>query len=71
MSYSADRRAIYAPISTMESERLASKGRTYTEKALAGNYAVGDVVAFRRTYRCIGVGKGDKCRVTGFDHGGR
>ena len=35
----------------MESERLVSKGYTNAEKALAGNYAVGDVVAFHRPYK--------------------
>ena len=55
----------------MESERLVSKGYTNAEKALAGNYAVGDVVAFHRPYKRIGVEKGDERRVMGVDHKGR
>ena len=57
--------------STMESERLVSKGYTNAEKALAGNYAAGDVVAFHRPYKRIGVGKGDERRVAGVDHKAR
>ena len=52
----------------MMSERLVSKGYTSAEKALAGNYAVGDTVAFHRPYRRIGVAKGDERRVAGVDH---
>ena len=52
----------------MRSERLVSKGYTNAEKALAGNYAAGDVVAFHRSYRRIGVEKGDERRVTGVNH---
>ena len=48
-------------------ERLVSKGYTHAEKALARNYAKGDVVAFYRPYRRIGVGKGDERRVVGID----
>ena len=55
----------------MESQRLVSKGYTGPEKALAGNYAVGDVVAFHRPYKRIGVGKGDERRVVGVDHKAR
>ena len=55
----------------MQSERLVSRGYTNAEKALAGNYAVGDVVAFHRPYRRIGVGKGDERRVTGVNHKAR
>ena len=55
----------------MESERLVSKGYTNAEKALAGNYAAGDVVAFHRPYKRIGVEKGDERRVMGVDHKGR
>ncbi len=51
----------------MQSERLVSKGYTNAEKALAANYAVGDVVAFHRPYQRIGVGKGDERTVTGVD----
>ena len=49
----------------MESERLASKGYTNAERALAANYAPGDVVAFHRPYKRLGVGKGDERRVAG------
>ena len=52
----------------MQNERLVSKGYTNAEKALAGNYAAGDAVAFHRPYKRIGVGKGDERRVMGVDH---
>ena len=52
----------------MAAERLVSKGYTHAEKALAGNYATGDVVAFHRPYKRLGVEKGDERRVTGIDH---
>ena len=52
----------------MESERLVSKGYTNAEKSLAGNYAMGDVVAFHRPYKRIGVEKGDERRIAGVDH---
>ncbi|MDE0702947.1 MAG: relaxase domain-containing protein, partial [Rhodospirillaceae bacterium] len=55
----------------MASERLVSKGYTNAEKALAANYAPGDVVAFHRPYRRIGVEKGDERRVAGVDHRSR
>ena len=55
----------------MESERLVSKGYTNAEKALAANYGVGDVVAFHRPYKRIGVGKGDERQVIGVDHRAR
>ena len=55
----------------MRSERLVSKGFTNAEKALAANYAPGDVVAFHRPYKRIGVEKGDERQVTGVDHGER
>ena len=55
----------------MESERLVSMGYTNAEKALAGNYGAGDVVAFHRPYRRIGVEKGDERRVMGIDHKAR
>ena len=57
---------IHGPV--LESERLVSKGYTNAEKVLAGNYAMGDVVAFHRPYRRIGVEKGDERRVTGIDY---
>ena len=50
-----------------EVERLVSKGYTQAEKALAHNYAKGDVVAFYRSYKRIGVDKGDERRVVGLD----
>ena len=52
----------------MASERLVSKGYTNAEKALADNYAPGDVVAFHRPYKRIGVEKGDERRVVGVHH---
>ena len=52
----------------LESERLVSMGYTNAEKALAANYGVGDVVAFHRPYKRIGVEKGDERRVMGVDH---
>ena len=55
----------------MVSERLVSKGYTNAEKALAGNYAPGDVVAFHRSYQRLGVEKGDERRVVGVDHEAR
>ena len=55
----------------MESERLVSKGYTNAEKALAANYGVGDVVAFHRPYKRIGVEKGDERRVMGVDRNAR
>ena len=51
----------------MMSERMVSKGYTNAEKALADNYEPGDVVAFHRPYKRIGVEKGDERRVTGVD----
>ena len=52
---------------TMESERLVSKGYTNAEKSLAANYGRGDVVAFHRPYKRIGVEKGDERAVVGVD----
>ena len=54
---------LHGPAATVE--RLVSKGYTHAEKALAGNYAPHDVVAFHRPYKRIGVGKGDERRVVG------
>ena len=53
---------------SMQAERLVSKGYTNAEKSLAGNYGVGDVVAFHRPYKRIGVAKGDERRVAGVDY---
>ncbi|MCY4488009.1 MAG: conjugative relaxase [Deltaproteobacteria bacterium] len=55
----------------MFSERLVSKGYTNAAKALADNYAPGDVVAFHRSYQRLGVEKGDERRVVGVDHEAR
>ena len=53
----------------METERLASRGYTNAEKALARNYMAGDVVGFHRPYKRLGVEKGDELRVAGVDNG--
>ena len=50
-----------------QGEQLVSRGYTRAEKALAANYAPGDVVAFHRPYRRLGVGKGDERRVVEVD----
>ncbi len=55
----------------MASERLVSMGYTNAEKTLAGNYGPGDVVAFHRPYKRIGVEKGDERRVMGVDYKAR
>ncbi len=55
----------------LQAERLVSKGYTNAEKALAGNYAAGDVVVFHRPYKRLGVEKGDERRVAGVDHKAR
>ena len=57
--------AIVGP--ALGTERLVSRGYTNAEKALAANYAPGDVVAFHRAYKRLGVGKGDELRVVGID----
>ena len=44
---------------------------TSAEKALASNYAVGDVVAFHRPYKRLGVEKGDERRIERVDRGKR
>ena len=54
-----------------QGEQLVSRGYTRAEKALAANYAPGDVVAFHRRYRRLGVAKGDERRVVEVDHGRR
>ena len=51
----------------MTTERLASRGYTNAEKALARNYMTGDVVGFHRPYKRLGVEKGDELRVAGVD----
>ena len=55
----------------MVSQRLVSKGYTNAEKAVAGNYAPGDVVAFHRPYKRLGVEKGDERLVVSVDHEAR
>ena len=54
-----------------EGERLVSYGYTKAEKALAANYAPGDVVAFHRSYRRLGVEKGEERKVVRVDHRSR
>ena len=61
--------AVHGP--ALEGERLVSKGYTSAEKTLPANYAAGDVVAFHRPYKRLGVAKGDELRVAGVDHGTR
>ena len=51
----------------MKGERLISRGYTNAEKSLAANYGPGDVVAFHRAYKRLGVEKGDELRVAGVD----
>ncbi|MCY4440548.1 MAG: AAA family ATPase, partial [Deltaproteobacteria bacterium] len=55
----------------LDGERLVSRGYTKAEKTIASNYAPGDVVAFHRAYKRIGVEKGDELRVAGMDREGR
>ena len=55
----------------MAGERLVSRGYTSAEKTLAANYRAGDVVAFHRPYKRLGVEKGDELRVAGVDREGR
>ncbi|MDE0031532.1 MAG: conjugative relaxase [Deltaproteobacteria bacterium] len=52
----------------LQTQRLVSKGYTAAEKTLISNYARGDVVAFHRSYKRLGVEKGDERRVQGVDH---
>ena len=52
-----------------EGERLVSYGYTNAEKTVAANYAPGDVVAFQRDYRSLGVAKGDERRIARVDQG--
>ena len=49
-------------------QRLVSRGYTRAEMAIAENYSPGDVVAFHRGYRRIGVEKGDERRVSHVGH---
>ena len=52
----------------LQTRRLVSKGYTNAEKSLASNYAPGDVVAFHRPYKRLGVEKGEERRVESVDH---
>ena len=49
----------------LTTERLVSRGYTNAEKTLAAHYRPGDVVAFHRPYKRLGVEKGDELRVLG------
>ena len=55
----------------LRTQRLVSKGYTRAQKALASNYEVGDVVAFHRPYKRLGVEKGDERRVERVDRKNR
>ena len=55
----------------LRTQRLVSKGYTRAEKALASNYEAGDVVAFHRPYKRLGVEKGDERRVEHVDRRNR
>ena len=55
----------------MQSQRLVSLGYTHAEKALPANYGPGDVVAFHRPYKRLGVEKGEERIVSGVDHEAR
>ncbi len=58
--------AVHGP--AMMAERLVSRGYTNAEKTLVANYGPGDIVAFHRPYKRLGVEKGDELRVAGVDH---
>ena len=51
----------------IQTERLVSRGYTHAEKTMAENYTPGDVVAFHRPYKRLGVEKGDELRVEEID----
>ena len=51
----------------IQTERLISRGYTHAEKTMAENYSPGDVVAFHRPYKRLGVVKGDELRVEEID----
>ena len=55
----------------LHTQRLVTRGYTNAEKALASNYAPGDVVAFHRPYKRLGVDKGDELRVGRVDRRAR
>ncbi|MDE0279636.1 MAG: AAA family ATPase, partial [Gammaproteobacteria bacterium] len=52
----------------LTTQRLVSRGYTKAEMTLAANYSPGEVVAFNRAYRRIGVEKGEERRVSHVDH---
>ncbi len=52
----------------LTTQRLVSRGFTRAEMTIAENYTPGDVVAFHRGYRRIGVEKGDERRISHVDH---
>ena len=54
-----------------EGVRLVSYGYTSAERSLATSYVPGDVVAFHRPYKRLGVEKGDERRVAAVDREGR
>ncbi len=56
---------------SLQTQRLVSKGYTSAEKARSSNYAPGDVVAFHRPYKRLGVEKDDERRVQKVDHENR
>ena len=47
----------------LANERLVSLGYTRAELSLPENYAAGNVVGFNRTYKRLGVEKGDELRI--------
>ena len=55
----------------LQTQRLVSRGYTRAEKALASNYEAGDVVAFHRPYKRLGVEKGEERRVERVDRTNR
>ncbi len=55
----------------LQTQRLVSKGYTNAEKARSSNYAPGDVVAFHRPYKRLGVEKGEERRVQSIDRENR
>ncbi len=61
--------AVHGPAITVE--RLVSRGYTSAEKSLAANYRPGDVVAFHRPYKRLGVEKGEELRVARVDRAAR
>ena len=52
----------------LSNERLVSLGYTRAELSLPENYAAGNVVGFNRTYKRLGVEKGDELRIGGVDY---